>query len=375
VKTSKKIETGIYEDQYGRRAIIEVGGISREKRYAFDIDLQVIREWRDSTRVELRLARPKGPRGTLAADVKQFLASATRQALAGFKAQRSELRAWVALYGTWNRGKLQKKQVLDARDTWTTAGIAPKTINHRVRSLTQLFHELDGEKVPTPCDEVKKLNVPKVLPVVVPEHVINQVALNLAPRPLEQARFIILTLTGIRQSQLRTTNPETQLDLAERVWLVQSGKKGNHIPVHLNDQMLAAFKRYVALDGFNAENWCEDSEYAKIVHAAGWPQQVRPYNARHSVGFALAEAGADHQDIADQMGHTNTKTTLEYVRLVKSRLKKNSDKLSGRGLKIDAALKAGKKTKPALTVKTGQVKKRLSRKILAGNPGTAKRTA
>jgi len=49
-----------------------------------------------------------------------------------------------------------------------------------------------------------------------------------------------------------------------------------------------------------------------------------------AVGFALAEGGADHEDIKDWMGHTDTKTTRIYTGVSIKRIRRMSASLEGR---------------------------------------------
>jgi integrase len=328
-----KQEMGIRVQPDGRiRCYVTVGVVYREKTFDAGTELGVCKRWRESTKVELRLTQPESRRGTLEVDVDKWLDSATRQLKSGYKAQRSELRAWVALYGTWPRAKIRRAEVRAAQDKWTAAKVAPKTINHRVRTLAQLYHDLDGPRCPTPCDDVPKLDVPTVLPKFVAVSTIKRVAKNLADRPLDQARFMVLTSTGQRPAQLKRALLE-DVDLVRRVWWVRPAKKGNPIPVYLNDDMRAAWRLLIERGGLAEDVRSFDtSDYDKRLYAAGWPRDIRPYNAKHTVGLALAEAGVDYEDIRDFFGHKDTKTTRIYTGLVASRLKSASTAIAGRGL-------------------------------------------
>lgn len=346
---------GIRRDQYGYRVYVRVGNVQREKRYPFDTPGKIMQAWRDDTRVQLREAAPANPRGTVKRDVERYLGKESIKALAEFGARRSHLEAWVELYGPLPRARLSRQHVIDAREKWLGAGVAPKTINHRVRVLRHLYHELDGPRVPTPCDHVAKLREPDPAPKFVGVSRIIRVARNLAPWPFEQAVFLVLTSTGQRPAQLKRmmmSADERDVDLQRSVWWVRPAKGGKPIPVFLNDDMHVAWRRLLAVAAPRFERWrqCmraweeagreppmpkpalwfDTSDYDKKLYAAGWPRGIRPYNAKHSVGFALAEAGTEWEDIRDFFGHTDSKTSRIYTGLVATRLKSTSQRLTGR---------------------------------------------
>lgn len=321
---------GIMRDKYGFRCYVKVGTQQREKRFSSETPLREMKAWRDEVRVALRAAQPISPRGTLEADTEKYLSRETVRRLASFKSRRSELKAWCELYGSWHRVKLTRLQIMDARDTWLAKGVAPKTVNHRVDTLKRLYHELDGPQCPTPCDHVKKLPIPKTLPQFVSVTTIRRVAKKLTG--VDQARFMVLTSTGQRPAQLKRAQP-ADVDLRKRVWLVRPAKGGNPIPVFLNDDMIAAWKRLLPHAKEGPEPFGFDtSTYDKKLYEAGWPRDVRPYNAKHTVGLALAESGLGWDDIRDFFGHTDSKMTKVYTGIVAKRLKHASKKLGDRKL-------------------------------------------
>jgi integrase len=67
------------------------------------------------------------------------------------------------------------------------------------------------------------------------------------------------------------------------------------------------------------------------VHAAGWPQGLRPYNARHAVMIDALKAGVDLGDVQGLAGHTSPLTTRRfYGPLIVGRQREVSQKLEGR---------------------------------------------
>lgn len=330
-----RIAKGVYRDQYGISAIVRVRPHpQKELRFPFGTTLKEIQAKRGEERTKLLALDPKPTRGTFKAEAREYLK--LQKHLVSYASRCNEIGAWTQLYGHLRRRDLKPEHILKARQVWLAQKYAPKTINHRVRALTHLYHVLDGASVITPCDEVEPLPVPSAEPRLVSAAVIRKVAGKITDRAT-QARFMVLTATGRRPSELKRAQP-TDVDLKRRLWIVRTGKGGQPTPLYLSDDMLAAWRRFVQVGAWGA---FDVSEYAKALYAAGWPREwvrggrrrrnaVRPYNARHSVAITLGEQGADWEDLRDWLGHSSIKTTRMYTGVLASRLKATSAKLTGR---------------------------------------------
>ena len=327
----KRIGKGIYRDVYGLSATVKVGtGIEaqqREKRFPFDTPHKDLRAWQDAIRADLRGAQGRpasAPRGTLQADAQTYLAQVKH--LASYKSRVCEVDAWTALYGRLRRSHLTSEHVRKARATWAAEKYTPKTINNRVQTLGHLYHLLDGPRSPTPVDDVKKLPVPNAPKVLVNAQVFRTVAAHLTD-PKTRARFMVIASTGVRPSEVKRAEPG-DVDLDRRVWLVRTAKGGAPRAFWLNDDMHAAITAFIAADAWGA---FDGSDYAKALYAAGWPKDVRPYQARHSVALELGERGIDLGDVQGWLGHKHVQTTrTHYAPILVSRLKHASEQLAGR---------------------------------------------
>jgi site-specific recombinase XerD len=327
----KRIGKGIYRDRYGLSAAVKVGtgdrAVQREKRFAFDTPLRDIRAWQDAIRAEMRESarRPRSSaRGTLTEDAKAYLAQVRH--LASYKSRVCEVDAWTALYGRLRRVQINAEHVRKARATWVAGGYTPKTINNRCQTLRHLYHLLDGSRAVTPVDDIKPLLVPASAKVLVPAATFRTVAKNLTD-PKTRARFMVIASTGVRPAELKRAEP-ADVDLERRVWLVRTAKGGEPRAFWLNDDMLAALTAFVAADAWGL---FDGSDYAKELYVAGWPKDVRPYQARHSVALELGERGIDLGDVQGWLGHKHVTTTRKhYAPVLVSRLKQASETLAGR---------------------------------------------
>jgi integrase len=330
----KRLARGIYQDHAGRAAVVTVGDWRREKRFPPHTPLAIIRRWQEDTRVRLRGCGQSRPtRGTLAAEVDRYLALVRH--LAGWISLRAELRAWVRLHPTLPRYQVTAAHVLDARNTWLEAGLTPKTINNRVAALNRLWHQLDGRRAASPCDDLRPLAVHKSPIVSIAPQLVVAVYTQLVAREQQgllrdrktRARFMVYASTGKRPSEIMRAEP-SDVDLERRVWIVRDGKGGWSPGIYLNGDMLAAWRLFAEADAWGP---FREGAFVRSLRAAGWPAGVRPYHLRHTVGMTMSERGVDLADIQQHMGHSRIDTTRKhYVPVLGSRLQLASELLDGR---------------------------------------------
>jgi integrase len=199
---------------------------------------------------------------------------------------------------------------------------------------------LDGKRAWTPCDDFDPMEVHKT-PI---RFVTNDLILAVDEKfqQLEQrgwnskgklrsakprARFRVVVSTGRRPSEIMRTEPG-DIDLKRRVWLPRDGKGGFSPGVYLTDDMIAAWELFIEA---KAWGWYNTGRQAQYMRDAGWPKDVKPYNARHTVGITLSESGADLDDVGAMLGHRRRETTRKhYVPVLNSRMQRTSELLTGR---------------------------------------------
>lgn len=327
--SDRVLPPGIYKTKTGYRAIVAIAAGRKERRFPRDATLTEIKRWRNQTIVKLETRYPHKragaiQRGTFSADVKRYLSTL---AISSWASRRSELRAWEKRFGKLRRARVTSAHVAAAIKAWSDAKVPPKTIQNRLRALTAMIHALDGPEAWTPADHVTRPKVVKRRPAIVPLEILRNVEMQLRPGDAKtHARYMVLISTGCRPVHLKRAKP-ADVDLEARIWHAHGAKDGNPIDLYLNDDMLAAWQAFIAADAWGD---FKSEEYAKALRAAGWPAGIRPYNAKHTFGRELGEAGVDMQVIADWFGHTKTDTTRLYVPALASRLKDASQRLDGR---------------------------------------------
>lgn len=324
----------IYKDRSGFEAVARLGSWEKWHRFPPSTPISEIKTWQEDTRARYRHSGVKVTvRGTLAADVDVYLAQMTH--LAGWVSLRAELRAWVKLYGDRRRHGLTDADALQARQTWLAAKVKPKTVKNREAALSRLWHRLDGRRAIAPTDDLPALHVHKtpivnITPAVVLTVYTELVAWEQIGRlrnAKTRARFMVYASTGKRPSEIARAEKD-DVDLERRVWIVRDGKGGFSPGVYLNDDMLAAWRVFVAASAWGT---FREGTFVRTLRRAGWPAGVRPYHLRHTVGMEMSEAGIDLADVQQHMGHTRIDTTRRhYVPVRGSRLQAASEAIDRR---------------------------------------------
>lgn len=328
------VAKGIYKDpDSGYEVRITVGGVAYCARMPKDATLDELKTRRAQLEVQGRTETPRAERGSLRADAARYILLVKH--LATWDDREDHLASWCVLYGDLPRYRLTEAHVVTARARWKAAGTAAKTINHRCDTLRHLFHTLDGRRAPTPCDHLPHLPVPKTIIRRVSDADLLSVDWRLQerehagilPDAKTRARYRVFVSTGKRPCEIMRAQPG-DVNMTVRVWVPRDAKGGYCPGVYLNTDQLAAWKLFIAVHAWGAFNL---GAFARTLRAAGWPADVRPYQARHTTWITASERGIDLADIAAGAGHRDERTTRQmYVPVLNSRLQRMSEALDGR---------------------------------------------
>lgn len=330
------IAKGIYRDGLDGpyELCVTVGGVTYRDRAPADATDAELRTAYADLVARAHKTTPRATHGSLLADAKTYLRMVGH--LASVDDREDHLNAWCELYGNVQRHRLTERDVMTARAQWLQT-LAPKTVQHRIDTLRNLFRRLDGRRAPTPCDDVPRLKPPKTIIQRVSDALILKVDRALQAREQDptkhfdgaktRARFRVFVTTGKRPCEIMRAQPH-DVDLEQRVWVPRDAKGGYCPGVYLNDDMLAAWQLFIDAKAWGPFN---HGNFGRVLRSAGWPHDIRPYQARHTTWITASERGADLADIAVGAGHTDTRTTRKmYVPVLNSRLQQLSELLDGR---------------------------------------------
>jgi integrase len=316
------------------RATVKYGAMpQREKRFPAGTPARIIKAWKIhnlSIMMKRSPQRERGAKGgTLRKDAERYYPLI--KVLTDWVTRRSEVRAWLRHLGDRPRHLIVKSDILRVQGIWRSEGRKAKTINNRVTALRDLYHKLDGDDAPTPCDGVKPLRPVKVPIQTIDVAVINRVIDTLETSTAmhakqDRARLMVLATTGKRPIEVERAQPE-DVDLHRRVWMTRDAKFGHCPGVYLNDEMLIAWRTFAEVNAWGTF----PDHFPRRLRDAGWPKGIRPYNLRHTTWITASERGADLADIQAAAGHRNIATTrAHYVPVLQSRMQRMSESIDGR---------------------------------------------
>lgn len=336
-RTGKRrtITKGVYLDSGGYEIRVTVGGRPYSARLPKDATLDELKKKRAQLEARGRTDTPRVERGTLAADALRYIRLIRH--LESWKDREAHLTAWIALYGHVARHRVVREDILRARVQWLGSGRAPKTVNHRVDTLRNLYRTLDGRRAWTPCDDIEPLHVPKTPIERISNELLLTVDQNLQAMEAKRtgppwdgktrARFRVFVSTGKRPCEIMRTQP-SDVNLKARVWVPRDAKGGFCPGVYLNDDQRAAWELFIAENAWGSYS---TGSFARTIRSAGWPEGVRPYQARHTTWITASEMGIDLEDISVGAGHKDPRMTRRvYVPVLNSRLQRLGEALAGR---------------------------------------------
>lgn len=327
-----------YRDSGGFEVRVVVGGTPYSARMPKDSTLDELKGKRAHLEARGRTETPRTERGTLAHDARRYLKLIAH--LESWKDREAHLSKWIDRLGDVGRHRITASDVRAARVAWLKRKpkpLAPKTINAHVDTIRNLYRTLDGKRAPSPCDDVEPLPVPKTPIHRISNELLLTVDQNLQAleqrrtgRPMSRktrARFRVFVSTGKRPCEIMRTQPG-DVNLEARVWVPRDAKGGFCPGVYLNDDQKAAWELFIAVGAWGHYS---TGAFARTLRSAGWPQGVRPYQARHTMWITASELGIDLADIAIGAGHKDPRMTRRaYVPVLNSRLQRMGEAMAGR---------------------------------------------
>jgi integrase len=276
--------------------------------------------------------------GSFTRDIVTFLK--TRKRLPCYKSDKSHLRPWARKFGRLSRHSITREMVLSALASWD---FSPRELRHRINILRQVFYFKDGDLATTPCDRISSrkhsfLKVKKTRPKLVADNVIDVVAGNLLQAELNgrlrdgktRARFLVLATCAKRPCQVMRADPK-DVNLTTRIWDVTPAKNSTGGELYLNDDMLNAWKLFIAADAWGDY---DGVSFSKTIRRNGWPGGrggVRPYNMRHGTLQTMRNRDVDLGDVQQAAGHESPETTARFYTYGElERSKKAGAKIDGR---------------------------------------------
>ncbi len=253
--------------------------------------------------------------GSLAADMTRYLA-AFMSTGAGKAERERHLKNWrEGLETDLRRAQITREDVSRVLHQWKSAGLSAETCNKRRAALMAFFHALDGKGGINPVRDVPKFRVSPPLPRGLDYKLIEK-ALKQLRKSRTRARLKVMAYTGARPIQLRRLTPADWDDRLHTLMLHSTDKGRGTKPhlVPLSQKAQAAMREFENTDAWGkfasapmARMW------KKAATDVGLPEDVRPYDLRHSFGTAVYQATGDVRVTKDLLGHASLSMTERYT--------------------------------------------------------------
>jgi integrase len=331
----QKLQTGIYADRYGISAMVTVGPLRDEGRFPHGTPLDTIEAWRLRRRAELLTQRGRvGARGTLAADIRRFLAAMPEG--------RRKI-DYDQLLRHWHDGPLGPKRRADVTEfdirtqlhAWTA--IADSTRRHRLRALRVLYRTLDGAGAANPARGIHvppwKSRGPRALPMAIVVLVLAHMGDSAA-----KIRLRVMAWTGLPQMQLQRLRridvdflngryrrpPRTKGGGAGSQWIAAMPQALAALRDYDAAQLWGPFSRECLADTWRRaiartrktlEATARETGDLSALDAfdAAIPPQCRPYDLRHSFLTEAYRLTGDLRAVAELAQHADLGTTRQYT--------------------------------------------------------------
>ena len=352
------IARGIWRDGNALTAEVRIGSsrlkdqTRKTETFPLDTEITKIIAWQLRTRGELLDTRqPKAARGSLAADVAEYL-----RTIPDGQYRRDTaiiLRHWeTADVGSKPRREITRVDVQEQIARWITAGVAVSTVNKRLGRLRNLYGALDGPTTPNPTDKIEGMRGAEKdardIPVPVIQLILDSMldrgrAERGKPRPefgVCKARLRVCAWTGITYVMLKRVRPR-DLDLKQGRVFLRPRRKGKGIEfgawIKLTPRAIDAFRSFAAANLFGrnysgsslGKTWQVGIERAtaaarRIADDTGdrslldaldtLPPNCTPYDLRHSFLTEMYGITGDIRAVAELGQHASLETTKRYLK-------------------------------------------------------------
>lgn len=228
--------------------------------------------------------------------------------------------------------KIKKKQILAYQNHLLETGLAPSSVNSRVRCVSAFFHWLREQELlnSIPVENLKAIKEPKKAPVFLSEE--EQAKMIDACKNLQEKSMIALMLaTGLREEEI--TKVKT-IDIQDNHIIVH-GKGDKQRVLAINSKAMGFISEYlkqntneylfVSRRGSHAISTTSIYKRVKrIAQDAGIePERLKmitPHKLRHTLATNLVSDGVDIKVIQEVLGHSAIATTMRYAHVRSSKM-------------------------------------------------------
>lgn len=323
----EKLTTGVYSDKFGVAIVVSVQGKPREFRWELNAHGEKLRRYvkadgaawlleerkRVQKRERLKIERQASIKDVFSKDVERYLETISSK---GHRVNsQGYLAHWTAHFKNHQRNKITD---LDVQTAFASIDQANSTKRHIRRALINFYEAMNGKSGYNPGRSLRQPPKDEEPVRDIPWPWIERLFKAL-PESRTKARLMLIAYVGLPHKQIALLKP-SDLRLNKRQLIVHprrkgAGAAGRAIP--LSPVAIAALKEFKRLDAFGSfqnrqlvETFRSGAKKAKLQ----LPEDVRPYDLRHSFLTEVARGGADIQDIATLGMHATLQQASRYIK-------------------------------------------------------------
>jgi integrase len=321
---ARKIK-GVRRHGAGWQTYCRVDGEYRSETWPLETPVSEMTAWLKQQRGEQR-DEPRAHAKHFETDAKTYLEKV--RALPTYAQRTTHIALWVACFRGRRRKSITGADVRGQRDRWLLEGLAPHTVNLRLRALSNLWTVLDGRRAKNPVRDVPEAAEPapepRALPYWLAERIVDRI-----DGPLEYAQALVMITTGLSPVEIGGLH---QRHWQGRLLFVQGRRKGHgglSRSIPLTDAAMAALKAFAAVSAVRGWQRLPSKQFYRQFRKAcrrvaedplaiddSLRERVRalaPYDLRHTYATKLYLESGDAHAAARILGHRSTSTTARYV--------------------------------------------------------------
>lgn len=315
---------GVRRHGAGYETYVRVNGVLRSESWPLDTPMVEMTGWLKQQRGSQSKTSRAGHK-TFTKDADTYLEKV--RALPTYKQRVTHLALWTTVFAGKRRSHITSADIRGQRDRWLLEGLAPHTVNLRLRALSNVWTVLDGRRAANPAREVPEAAEPDPEPRSIPYWLAQRIADRFpieAPRNRAVVHLIATTgLTPVEISRLRSR------DWRGSMLFVQGRRKGQGgaaRTIPLTDDAQRALSAFSECHGWGRlpnrhfykqfRRTCRHVARDPVVIDNGLREtlrRLRPYDLRHTYATMLYAISGDAHAAANILGHRSTSTTERYI--------------------------------------------------------------
>ena len=294
----------------GTRAQIRIHGVLHRKHFPNGTDPVTIKQWLLST--EIRYRNHPQSTGRFRDDARTYLQAV--RAMPSYAERRQHIDEWIALFGDLRRSEITPHAIRAQLQTWTLAGKAASTVNHRRTALMHLFTVLDGKSAANPVKDVPKFREPAPMPRGLSYKAMKKLFAAMPSGP-HKARLMVIGYTGIPHAQLMLIQ-STDVNLTARTVAVAGRKKGAGTRTRIVPLTPDGVRAFTMMGTSKAwgrfERWELRRFFLRACERLGLTG-LKPYDLRHSFASEVYRRSGDIRATQILLDHSSQTLTHRYT--------------------------------------------------------------